>query len=163
MTDSPAPYRKFPGRGSHLLSVLTLWEGDTHLLLVTSWPSGESYRRFFFADIQAIILRPTNRRKVFNIVLGVLLLLVATPLVFALLENPDATGWRVAGGIASGLFLLLLLVNSLRGPACTLHIQTAIQCERIPTIRRLRRARQFLARIQPLITAAQNMAAPAPL
>ena len=87
MADSPAPYRKFPGRGSGVVNVLTLWEGDTHLLLVNSWPTGESYRRFFFADIQAIILRRTKRRLVFNIILGVLLLPSAAPLVFAMFQD----------------------------------------------------------------------------
>ncbi len=158
MADSSAPYRKLPGRASHVISVLTLWEGDTHLLLVNSWPSGESYRRFFFSDIQAIILRRTKRRMVLNIVLGVLLLAVGAPLGFAILENPDATGWRVAGGVATGLGLVLMLINSLRGPACTMHIQTLLACEPIPTVRRLRRARRIIALIQPRITAAQPSA-----
>ena len=155
MADSPAPYRKFPGRGSGVVNVLTLWEGDTHLLLVNSWPTGESYRRFFFADIQAIILRRTKRRLVFNIILGVLLLLSAAPLVFAMFQDSGESGWRVAGGVVAGLFLFFILVNSLLGPACTMHIQTVLQCQRMPTVRRLRRARQILARIQPLIAAAQ--------
>ena len=146
-----------------MVSVLTLWEGDTHLLLVRAWPSGESYRRFFFADIQAIILRRTNRRLVVNIVLGVLLLLIAAPLLIDIARSSGETGWRVPGGVMAGLLLVLMLVNSLRGPSCTLSIQTALQCERISTIRRLRRARQILARIQPRIAAAQNIAEPAPL
>lgn len=163
MADSPAPYRRFPGRASHVISVLTLWEGDTHLLLVNSWPWGESYRRFFFADIQAVILRRTKRRMVINIVLAGLLFLIAAPLLAAMVQNPGETGWLVSAGVVTGLLLIFLLVNSLRGPGCTMHIQTTLLCDQIPTVRRLRRARQILARIQPRIAAAQNMAGAAPL
>ena len=163
MADSSAPYRKLPGRGSGVIGSSALWEGDTHLLIVKSWPSGESYRRFFFADIQAIILRRTKKRMVINIVLGVLLLLIGGPLVAAMIENSGEPGWGAAGGIVAGVFLVFIVVNSLLGPACTLHIQTAIQCERLPTVRRVRRARQLLARVLPRIAAAQAEPEPAPL
>lgn len=146
-----------------MIGSTALWEGDTHLLIVKSWPSGESYRRFFFADIQAIILRRTKQRMVINIVLGVLLLLIGGPLLAAMIENSSEPGWGAAGGIVAGVFLVFIVVNSLLGPACTLHIQTAIQCEQLPTVRRVRRARQLLARVLPRIAAAQAAPEPAPL
>ena len=154
MADSSAPYRKLPGRGSGVIGSTALWEGDTHLI-VKSWPSGESYRRFFFTDIQAIILRRTKQRMVINIVLGVLLLLIGGPLLAAMIENSGEPGWSAASGIVAGVFGVFILVNSLLGPSCTMHIQTAIQCERLPTVRRVRRARQLLARVLPRIAAAQ--------
>ena len=146
-----------------MIGSTALWEGNSHLLIVKSWPSGESYRRFFFADIQAIILRRTKQRMVINIVLGVLLLVIGGPLVAAMIENSGEPGWSAASGIVTGVFLIFILVNSLLGPACTLHIQTAIQCEQLPTVRRLRRARQLLARILPRIAAAQAEPEPATL
>ena len=163
MADSSAPYRKLPGRGSGVIGSTALWEGDTHLLIVKSWPSGESYRRFFFADIQAIILRRTKQRMVINIVLGILLLLIGVPLAAAMAGDPGESGWTVAGGIVAGVFLVFILINSLLGPACTLTIQTAIQYEPLPTVRRVRRARQLLARVLPRIAAAQAAPAPATL
>ncbi len=163
MADSSAPYRKLPGRGSGVIGSTALWEGDTHLLIVKSWPSGESYRRFFFADIQAIILRRTKKRMVINIVLGCILLLYAVPLIVVMIQSPGESGWLVAGGVWAGICLFFMCVNSLLGPACTLHIQTAIQCEPLPTVRRVRRARQLLARVLPRIAAAQAEPEPAPL
>lgn len=161
MAKTPAPYRRLPGRGSGLISIATLWECETHLLLVTSWPSGESYRRFFFADIQAIIVRRTRRRLIVNCVLAALALLAAAPLLF----NPPTTSLLVFVGIVSGLGLSFLLLNSLLGPTCTMHLQTPIQCEQVPAVRRARHVRRFLARIQPRILAAQpavSESAPAP-
>ncbi len=163
MADSSAPYRKLPGRGSGLIGASTTWEGDTHLLIVKSWPSGESYRRFFYADIQAIVLRQTKRRMVINIILGVIFVVAEALLVTAQFQSSDGSGPLVAGGILGGVCVILMLVNSLLGPTCTMHIQTAIQCEPLPTVRRQRRARQILSRIQPRIAAAQAVAETAPV
>ena len=163
MADSPAPYRKLPGRGSGLIGASAVWEGDTHLLIVKSWPSGESYRRFFYADIQAIILRQTKRRMVINIVLGVIFVVAEALLVAAMFESVGESGVLVAGGVLGGICVFFVLVNSLLGPTCTMHIQTAIQCEPLPTVRRQRRARQILTRIQPRIAAAQAVAETAPV
>ena len=151
MANPPLPYRRIPGRGSGVISFVTLWEGDTHLLQVTSWPAGESYRRFFFADIQALILRHTARRMVLNIILGVFILLSLLPM--ALRVRDEAT--LITSGVIGACCLIFLLVNSLLGPTCVLQIQTAIQCEKLATVRRQRDARKLLARLQPLIAAAQ--------
>ena len=151
MAETSAPYRRLPGRGSGLISIGTMWEGETHLLLVTSWPSGESYRRFFFADIQAIIVRRTRRRLVVNCVLAALALLAAVPMLF----TPPTPGFLVFLGIVAGVCGFFLLLNSLLGPTCALHLQTPIQCEQVPVVRRERHVRRFLARLQPRILAAQ--------
>lgn len=163
MADSSAPYRKLPGRGSGIIGASTLWEGDSHLLIVKSWPSGESYRRFFFSDIQAIILRRTKQRMVINLVLGILLLVLGAPLATAMIQGRDPSDWLVTFGIVTAVFVIFILINSLLGPACTLTIQTAIQYERLPAVRRVPRARQLLARVLPRIAAAQAEPAPATL
>jgi hypothetical protein len=162
VADSSVLYRKLPGRGSGVISIATLWESDTHLLLVTSWPSGETYRRFFYADIQALILRRTNQRFVINTVLGVIVVVASAPLVASMFVNSVELGWRVASGIVAGVCLFFILVNSLLGRTCNLHVQTPIQCERMPNVRRERQARKILARIQPLIEAAQSSSEAAP-
>jgi hypothetical protein len=133
----------------------TLWEGETHLLLVTSWPSGESYRRFFFADIQALILRRTNRRMVINIVFGAIGLLVVAAFLAGYSQSVREFGLLVAAGIAAGVFLVFILINSVLGATCTLHVQTPIQCEQLTTIRRIPGARELLRRILPRIVTAQ--------
>lgn len=160
MADSSAPYRKLPGRGSGIVGSSTTWEGDSHLLIVKSWPSGESYRRFFYTDIQAIILRRTKRGAFWNWIFASFATVFLGMLIYGIIVERQ---WDIngLGGFAFILsltvsWLVLLLVNTWLGPTCTLTIQTAIQYEPLPTVRRVRRARQLLARILPRIAAAQT-------
>jgi len=159
VADAPIPYTSLPGRGSSAIARTRLWEGPDHLLLVTSWPAGEGYRRFFFKDIQAIIVRRTARRLWINAVLLVLALITAGPIL--LFSNRD-TGSLAAAGIVGGFWLLFIVINSLFGPTCETHIQTAIQTERISSLGRLRTVGKVLARIQPHILTAQATNEPAP-
>lgn len=162
MANPDRPYRKLQGRGSGVVSFVTLWEGDTHLLQVTSWPSGEGYRRFFYGDIQAIIIRRTSVRLWINIVLGVLALGAAALLASEVGNqkgprfSPDGTAifWLIVMGVC----VFFMVLNSLFGPTCAMHIQTAIQCEKLPTVRRERAARKVLAKLQPRVIAAQSAA-----
>ena len=51
--------------------------------------------------------------------------------------------------------------NQLLGPGCTLHNVTGVQTARLEAVVRWRRAEKLLARLQPLIEAAQqDLAAP---
>ena len=153
MADTPFTYRSLPGRGSSAIARTRLWEGPDHLLFVTSWPTGEGYRRFFFRDIQALVIRRTSRRMWINITLFVLALITVSP-ILAFSDRGSAS--LTASGIVGGFWLLLVLRNSLLGPGCETHIQTAIQTERISSLCRLRTAHKVLARIQPHILAAQS-------
>ena len=158
MAEAPAIYKKLPGTGSGALSRTRLWEGPDHLLQVTSWPSGESYRRFFFRDIQAISLRRTARRMWINVGLILGALLTAGPFLF-ISSNDSST--QAGGAILAGIWLVFILVNTLKGPTCETQIQTAIRAESIPSLTRLGRAEKVLLRIQPHILAAQETPGPA--
>jgi len=153
VAEIPVKYKSLPGRGSSVIARTRLWEGPDHLLFVTSWPSGEGYRRFFFRDIQAIIIRRTARRLWINIILLVLALISAGPI---LVFSDRDRGSLIAAGIVGGFWFLFVLLNSLFGPTCETHMQTAIQTERISSLGRLRTAQRVLARIQPHILAAQS-------
>jgi hypothetical protein len=158
----PAPYRKLLGPAVGVFSTITLWQGASHVLQVTAWPSGESYRRFFYRDIQAIVVRRSNGRMRTNIVLGIISGLLVAGLGIAAASSGIDTltdGFAIFCEIVLGICLLWMLLNTLFGPTCTLHIQTAIQFERLPTVRRERGARKLLARLEPLVTAAQADAA----
>jgi hypothetical protein len=157
VADAPVKYKSLPGRGSSAIARTRLWEGPDHLLFVTSWPSGEGYRRFFFRDIQAIVIRRTARRMWINITLLVLALITAGPIV---LFGERDSGSLIAAGIVGGFWLLFVFVNSLFGATCETHIQTAIQIERISSLVRLRTTQRVLVRIQPKILAAQSETEP---
>ena len=157
MADAPVIYKKLPGVGSGALARHRLWEGPDHLLVVTSWPSGEGYKRFFFRDIQAIVIRQTSRRTGVNIALFILSLLTAGP--FFVFGERGGDSW-IPATIVGGIWLVFIIINSLLGPTCETRIQTAVQTESITSLVRLRTALKVLARIQPHIVEAQTEAAP---
>ncbi len=67
MPKAPKDYTRLPGRGLRYggfrlfsRAICTLWMGADHLLLVDRTGYTESYKRFYFADIQAIVVRRTS-------------------------------------------------------------------------------------------------------
>jgi hypothetical protein len=135
-------YWRLPGRGPLITSLFSrcfLYRGDDHLLAIDNHGFSEDYKRFYFADIQSIITRQTRRGTIWNIVLA---LIIAGALSGAIL--PQSVGLRVFFWIFCGFFLILLLINILRGPTCICHIITAVQADRLPSLNRLRTARKVI-------------------
>ena len=52
------------------------------------------------------------------------------------------------------------VVNLIKGPTCNCYLRTAVQIKELPSLSRLKRARKVLARLRPLITAAQGALTP---
>jgi hypothetical protein len=133
----------------------SLWLGKDHLLSISSNRFTEEYKRFYFRDIQAITVRKTRRREIWNMILSLLLLLFTGLLVNQLRASGFSRDlWPSA--IPVLLVALPLSLNNIRGPACTCYIRTAVQVEELPSVNRLRRARKILERIRPLIAVAQG-------
>lgn len=153
-------YRRLPGRGTTLASYVRLYEGPDHLLQVTATGYSESYKRFFYRDIQALLIRRTRWFEYFAAGLGALTLLLALPAMLAFASNRE-TG--IVLFFVAGIFLALLLGHWLLGPTCVCEIQTAVQTERLFGLSRVRRAQKFLGRLKPLLDAAQGPLAPADL
>jgi hypothetical protein len=137
----------------------SLWLGRDHLLNVDSSYFAEKYRRFYFRDIQAITIRKTGRRRIWNLVLALLLLfsfgLAARDLSTALSDgfaSPVLAVWF-------SILAMALLANNLLGPSCTVYLRTAVQTEELPSLNRIRRTRKVLDRIRPLIVAVQGQLA----
>lgn len=144
-------YKRLPGRSVGVGGSSRLYLGPDHILAVQASGFAETYKRFFFADIQAVIVRKTAVGQIWNGVWGAIALFFAL-IAIAVDDNP---GSFVLGGIAA-LFLLGLLVNVLLGPMCACHVKTAVQTERLTAISRMRTAARLLDRIRPLIVAAQG-------
>lgn len=160
---APVQYVRLPGSGisrkaGAFLTVARtscrLWLGDDHVLQVESVGGySESYKRFYFRDIQAIYLHQTRTWSTQNLVLGTL---TGSFLLWAL--SVRERGVVLTLGIFSAVFGLLLLVNALRGSTCACHLRTAVHLEELPPLRRRRIAEKVLARLRPLIEAAQGSA-----
>lgn len=151
-------YEKLPGqglrRGGFLVVTATrsrLWLGGDHLLLVDSNGYQESYKRFAFRDIEAITLTRTRRRLILNVVFCIPLAIFAGLAAFI-----PSQATQIFFGSVALLFAILVLINSLRGPTCRCDLTTAVQTDELASLRRLSRANKVLARLRPLIHAAQN-------
>jgi hypothetical protein len=139
-----------------------LWLGDDHLLLLETNGFTENYKRFYFRDIQTITVQETGRGRVWNIILGSILLLSTFVMFFTWPSGAPArwNGGDFAGEIAlatvmfiSGVFLL---VGLLAGPTCKTYLRTAVQIEELPSLCRVRQTRKIMDKIRPLMVAAQG-------
>lgn len=133
------------------ISRCSLWLGEDHLLSVDSTGYAETYRRFYFRDIQAITLTQTPWWLYWALALGVFAALFGAIAVF----SGEAVLAYVFGPVAL-LFLLGLVYDLLAGPSCACELRTAVQTVRLPPLNRVRRAREVLARLHPLFSAAQG-------
>jgi hypothetical protein len=150
-------YRRLKGAGWSLLGRSSLWLGPDHLLAAETYGFTENYRRFYFHDLQAIVIRESRARRDWNLITGLVAGLVAALFgLIALLSGMDATGWIILAILESPL-LLGLLANNLRGPTCRVQLQTAVQTAELPSLRRLRNAERMLATVRPLIAQAQGV------
>ena len=139
----------------------SLWLGDDHLLVIDSNGYSETYKRFYFQDIQAIAIRLTRRRLIWNWVLGVPTAICLGGWSYDLVINRsiDLSG-IVAGTVFTLLFGLPLLFNNLLGPTCACTLRTAVQTEDLPPLCRLRKTRRILDHLRPLIVQAQGQLSP---
>jgi hypothetical protein len=154
-------YRRLPGRGVRRQGFATaartrLWLAKDHLLSVDYQWYSEDYKRFYFRDIQAVILRKTRTARTINEVLTPLTCIVLALALSLSIAGSFDDGFAIVWWIIGLVLLAFLVPNILMGPTCVCHLKTAVQTEELPSLRRLRRARKVLARVQPLIVAAQG-------
>jgi hypothetical protein len=136
-------FKKLPGRPFSLFGVRRLWQGPDHLLWVETIMGQEHYRRFYYKDIQAVVLQRTSHHHYWNVLWGVLSLLSG----LVTLAAPDLI---YVGAVLTVFFLVTLAINWFLGPACTIYLQTAVQLQQI-TLGRLRKAQRVMDRLKDLI------------
>jgi hypothetical protein len=128
--------------------------GSDHLLLVDRTGYTESYKRFYFADIQAIVVRKTNSATTVTAVTG-----SAAVAFFAWAFSISNMPGRLTLCIIGGCFALFALHGLWRGPSCVTHIQTAVQTDQLAAWNRIRAARKGLAALRPRLLEAQGTVA----
>lgn len=150
------PYTRLPGRRWLTVGMIhKLWLGPDHLLAVAGSRYNETYQRFDYRDIQALVSRRTRRRLAIGLALGI-------PAILIILIGAAAEGWSgVAGGLfLTGPLLLAAAVNALRGPTCVSHLRTAVSVVELPSLARARAFERAVRMLRPRIVAAQGSLAP---
>ena len=154
-------YQALPGRGLELTRYCRLYLGPDHLLQMASTGYQENYKRFNFADIQAIIVQRTGVFQGLNWGFGLLTLVcLGGWLLEALNRFAEGPPLWVVLGVLTVLCAGPLLLNVLLGPTCVCYLRTAVQMERLAAMKRLRSAQRVLDRLRPMIEAAQGTLPP---
>ncbi len=126
MTTEPQ-YRRMPGR-SGLFVRDSLWMSAGHLLSVRRNPFSESYRRFYFTDIQAIVI--TDLRDLwapYGYAAAAFLIVTAATLVY--------TRHPVWGGLCTIVALAAFIVSR-HSADCACYLQTSVSSELLPSLRK---------------------------
>src|SRR5438270_8932541 len=84
----------------------SLWLGKDHLLCIDSSGYTENYKRFYFRDIQALVIRKTERHKYFALACAVLAFGCFLPSALS-----SEVVVRYIFGSLVGLFVLIFLIN----------------------------------------------------
>jgi hypothetical protein len=158
------PYRRLGASVYAVGSVFSLWLGGDHVLQVTASFGIENYRRWYLREIQAVIVRDTGRRTIWNLVWGIFAgVALAAGTGFLGLASTSNGGEQVAlyvfAGIAGAFAAacsVMLLWNSLLGPTCAVYVQTPSGLPPLAAPARRRAAEAFLADLRPAIEAAQS-------
>ena len=149
-----ATYKKLSRYYRGMSGYSRLWLAEDHVLLVTSSGYKEEYRRFFFADIQALIVRITRWGKGLNWTFG------ASALVFGMLGFTAAAEGALFLWIVAAACAMAVGINTALGPTCSVYIQTAIARHPLEPLRRFSQAKKVIARVSPLIQSAQGTLSP---
>ena len=128
-----------------------LWLGPDHLLLVEWDGSREYYRRLYYRDIQAVVVRRTSEWVAISVVLGALAIFFAA-LAASLAPAPSLYLPLVLAAVCA----LIMAVYLAGGPTCNCHLRTAVQTVDLVSLRRLRHARKMLDLLRPEIEEAQG-------
>ncbi|HLK21031.1 MAG TPA: hypothetical protein VKT81_18905 [Bryobacteraceae bacterium] len=141
------PYYRLPGRSGLFISH-SLWMSADHVLSVRRNPFSESYRRYYFTDIQAIVLTELpNVMAPYGYTTGALF--VATAAALSYTQHPV---WA----ILCGLIALVTLWLSWRSADCACYLQTTVSSEMLPSLRKQGTAGKTLAIIKAQIEKAQG-------
>jgi hypothetical protein len=150
-------YRRLTrGRNRYLFAVAlaarsSLWLGKDHLLQIDTNGYTETYKRFYFRDIQALVLCKTNAGLRQTVVLGAI---TGVLTLIAILGTGEIVAW-VFGSLAA-LFGIGLLLELVAGPTSKCYLRTAVQTEHLVSLPRVRGAQKVLASLHPLITQVQG-------
>ena len=136
--------------GWYIFYRYTLWMGRDHLLHIATGIFTEEYKRFYFRDIQSLIVHKSKFWLVWNFVL-LFLAFVSALLSFV---NDDIE--RLVGAMIAILLAMIVLISFVRGPGCVCYIQTAVQQQKLRSISRINKAQKIMDSLKPVIHKSQQ-------
>ena len=145
-------YHQLTGKRRVYHTFTQLFLGPDHLLLMHSSRFEERYQRFFYKDIQALVVTALPNRTWMQVSLGVLsaaLFLVAATLI-------SIAGWRVVLGMVAVIPALVALVDYFRGQRCRMILKTPVSNETLPAVSRMSTAALVISRLKPAIELVQQ-------
>ena len=149
----PSSYRRLTGKRRSFLAFTQLFMGPDHLLLVRSSRFEERYQRFYFKDVQALVLTGLPRRSWLHAAMAVLAglsLLIAATLL-------PSTAWRALLALLGLVPAAIGLADYFRGERCSMLLKTAVSNELLPPVSRMSTARLVISRLKPAIEQRQQL------
>jgi hypothetical protein len=144
-------YSRMPGRSGFFVRN-SLWMGADHVLSVRRNPFSESYRRYYFTDVQAIVLAEIpDTLEPYGYIAAALLVLTAGALVYT--RHPV---W----GTLSALTALVAFFVSWRSANCAGYLKTSVSIEKLPSLRRRGDAAKTMAMVKAQIERTQGIVNP---
>lgn len=135
-------YIRLPGSRVNWLGENSLWLAKDHLLYIRVRGFKEYYKRFYYNDIECIVIQKTR----YSAILSSIYIVFGITVVLASLYVEDAD--KIVFYIAGSLFFLLSLFNHLRGPSCICFLSTAVQEEKLLSLNRFRIAQKVVKRLR---------------
>ena len=152
MAAAKMKYKRLPGGRRGFFRRASLWLGDDHLLAVTGWRFTEDYKRYYYRDIQALVLARTRR---WAVTLPWFLWLSCLG-ILALMARAGSIAWlpEACGYLMVALVLAWLYVSLRASVRCS--IQTAVSREELPSILRLWSAQRAVRTLADRIAQVQG-------
>ena len=151
MPTVPFTYTRLTRSAPAVGSYKTLWLGDDHLLTVASTGYGEEYQRLRLRDIKGFFVIDSDRRLWWGLPWGIVAALSGATMVVTLVQR----GTPIVSTILFILSGLIVIWNHCLGVGCKTYVVTGVQTALIPSLVRRRKTANVLARLRPLIEAAQ--------
>ncbi|MBA3030921.1 MAG: hypothetical protein FP816_19200 [Desulfobacteraceae bacterium] len=153
MNQLPPSYQKLSGKFFTPFIKTSMWKGPDHLLWVEGAVVMEHYKRFYYDDIQALVLIGNNDHHLWTFIWGSLMLLCG---IIAL----SVSGPPYGSGFFTIFWALLLVINLYQGPCCKVYLKTAVQQENLRHLVRIRKANKILNQIKSLVEERQGVLDP---
>lgn len=146
-------YSKLSKRCGNLLSLAQLWLGADHIILIEESTVSQIYRRFYFKDIEGIIISDSSRHIIYLIISIVLTIVMAR--VFSSTGAFADTSGQILSFSILALILLIGIWQIIGGRISSLSIQTKNGPCNLPIRMRHRKMKKLVNKVIPLINTVQ--------